>query len=127
MAWVAGARLARGLRPCAGPGAQPTRRVGERLAYRVVALADAGEAGGEGHVRHGEVGGLQQDSRRLAALCPGQGERPRPDFRRSEAVELPGAVAQPARQSLDALPVDHAVADQPHGAGHDIGPDVPLR
>ena len=127
MAWVAGARRAR--RPCAvprRPRPQPARRVGEGLAHGVVALAHAGEAGGEGDVGDGEVGRLEQDARRLAALGPGQGERAGAHLGGDEAVELAGAVAEPAGQALDALAVDDAVADQPHGAGHDVGPDVPL-
>ena len=113
-------RRTRGARP------QPTRRVGERLADGVVALAHAGEAGGEGHVGDGEIGRLEQDARRLAALRPCQGERTGAHLGGDEAVQLAGAVAETGGQALDALAVDDAVADQAHGPGDDIGPDVPL-
>ncbi len=75
---------------------------------------------------HGQVGRLEQDARGLAALGPRQGERPGADLGRDEAVELARAVAETAGETLDALAVDHPVADQPHGAAHDVGPDVPL-
>ena len=32
-----------------------------------------------------------------------------------------------AGQSLNALAVDHAVPDEPHGPGHHVGPHVPFR
>jgi hypothetical protein len=108
------------------PRPQPARRVCERLAHGVVALAHAGEAGGEGHVGDKEIGRLEQDARRLAALRPGEGERASAHLGRDEAVQLARAVAETAGQSFDALAVDDAVTDQPHGAGDDVGPDVPL-
>ena len=108
------------------PRPQPARRVGERLADGVVALAHAGEAGGEGHVGDREMGRLEQHARRLAALRPRQGQRTGPHFGGDEAVQLAGAVAQTAGQALDPLPVDDAVADQAHGPADDIGPGVPL-
>ena len=76
---------------------QPARRVGEDLAHRVVALAHAGEAGGEGDVGDGQVGRLEQDARRLAALRPRQGERSRADLRGDQTVQLARAVAEAPR------------------------------
>ena len=76
---------------------------------------------------HREIGGLEQHPRRLAALGPGQGQWPGAHFGGEETVELAGAVAEPAGQTFDAVAVDDAVANEPHGAGDDVGPDVPLR
>ena len=59
------------------PEAEAAGSVGKDLADGVVALAHAGEAGGEGDVRDREVGGLEEHACRLAALRPGQGERSR--------------------------------------------------
>ena len=114
------------VRPC-GARPQPGGRVGKDLAHRVVALAHAGEPGGEGDVCHREVGRLQQDARRLAALRPGECERPRTDLSGDEPVQLARAVGEASRQSLDALAVHDAVADEAHRACHDVGVDVPLR
>ena len=108
------------------PGAQPARSVGERLAHGVVALAHAGEARGEGHVSDREVGRLEQDAGRLAALGPGQRQWPGADLGGDEAVQLAGAVAEAVGQALDALAVDDAVADEAHGPCDGVGPDVPF-
>ena len=74
----------------------------------------------------GQVGRLQQHAGRLAALGPGQGQRPGAHLGGDEAVELAGAVAEAAGQTLDALAVDDAVTDEAHGPRHDVGSHVPL-
>ena len=112
--------------PFGRPRPQPAWRVSEDLADGLVALAHAGEAGGEGDLRDRQVRRLEQDACGLAALRPGQGQRTGADLGGDEAVELAGAVAETAGQTLDAFAVDDAVADEPHGPGHDVGPDVPL-
>ena len=94
--------------------------------YGVVALAHAGEARGEGHVSDREVGCLEQDAGRLAALGPGQRQWPRADLGGDEPVQLAGAVAEAVGQALDALTVDDTVADEAHGPSDGVGPDVPF-
>ncbi len=74
----------------------------------------------------GQVGRLEQDARRLAALRPSESERSRADLHADDTVQLAGAVAETPGQPLDPLAVHDAVSDEPHGPGHDVGPDVPL-
>ena len=109
-----------------GTGAQPARGVGEDLAHRLVALAHAGESGGERDLRDREVGRLQQDAGGLAALGAGQGQRPGSHLGGDEAIELAGAVPETAGQTFDALAVHDAVTDEAHGPRHHVGPHVPL-
>ena len=111
----------------ANPPAQLGRGEGEDLAERVVELADAAEAGGEGHVGDRQVGRLDQQPGGLRPLGAGQGQRPRPHLGHQQPVELALAVAESGRQAGHALAVDRAVGDEPHGPGHHVGPRVPLR
>ncbi|CAM5613722.1 hypothetical protein STENM223S_07129 [Streptomyces tendae] len=128
----AGARAGRGAGGGAGDavpggaGAQFAR--GERvdLADRVVEGADGGEPGREGDVGHGQRGGLDQQPGGLRALRPGEGEGARAQFGEELALDLAGAVAEAGGEAGDALPVHDSVGDQPHGAGGEVGPPVPL-
>ncbi len=106
-------------------GAQLGGRQGVDLANGVVELPHAGESGGEGDLGDGQRGGLEQYPRGVGALGAGEGHRAGAEFGVELALELAGAVAQAAGESGDALAVDDAVADQPHGAADHIGADVP--
>src|SRR6185312_271105 len=112
-------------RPAPGP-AQLGRGHGEHGPDRVVELADAGEPGRDRHVGDPQAGGLQQQPRGLRALGPGHGHRAGADLGDQLPVQVPLAVAEPVGQAGHALPVDHAVADQPHRPAHQVGPQVPL-
>ncbi|UTI00565.1 hypothetical protein SRIMHP_41165 (plasmid) [Streptomyces rimosus subsp. rimosus] len=116
-------------RPRAGSRrrAQLTRRTGVDLPHRVVELPDAGESGGEGHIGDRQAGGLEEQPRGVRAPGPRQGHGPGAQLGRELPLHLPRAVPQPPREAADALPVDHAVVDEPHGAADQVGPDVPLR
>ena len=96
--------------------------VGEDLLHGLVALADAGETGGEGDAGDGKRGRLEQDASRLAALGPRNGQRSGADLGRDKAVQLSHAVAEPVGEPFDAFTVDDAVPEEPHGPGHDVGP-----
>ncbi len=110
-----------------GPGAKVARGERVHLAHGVVEGAHGGEAGREGDVRHRQVRRLDERPRGLRALGAGQGEGSRAQLGVQLAFDLPGAVAEAGGESGDALAVDDAVGDQPHGAGHEVGPHVPLR
>ena len=114
-------------RPVAPGGPQRPRGPVEHRAHGVVELADAAEAGGEGDVGEGEVGGLHQGAGGLGPLGPGQGLGPGAHLGDEEALELAGAVAEAGGQAGHPLAVHHPVGDEPHGPGHHIGPGVPLR
>jgi hypothetical protein len=111
---------------CPFRAAQAAGGRGEDLAHGVVELPDAGEAGGEGDVGHRQVGGLDQQPRRLRAPRPGQGQRADSEFAHEQPVQLALRVAQAGGQARDAGALDLAVRDEPHGAGDDVGPHVPL-
>ena len=82
--------------------------------------------GREGDLGQRQCGRLDQDARRLRPLRAGDGERARAEFGADQAAHLALLVAEPAGQALNAVPVDHAIGDQPHRAAHHVGPDVPL-
>ena len=88
----------------------------EDLSDRVVELPDAREAGSECHAREGQLGRLDEHARALSALCPGERDRPRTDFRSQLSIEMPLAVAEPASELRDSPGVDHAVCDEAHRA-----------
>ncbi|MDQ0717337.1 hypothetical protein QFZ55_006789 [Streptomyces luteogriseus] len=113
--------------PSGGAGAQLARGQREDLADRVVEGADRGEAGGEGDLRHGQGGRLDEQPGRLGALGAGEREGARAQLGEELALDLPGAVAEPAGEAGHSLAVHDAVGDQPHGAGHEVGALVPLR
>ena len=120
---------ATGGRP-APPARRARRAVGgdaEHGPDGVVELADAGEAGTEGDVGHGQRRGLDQHPGRLGPLGPGQRHRAGPDLGEQQALELADAVAEFGGQARHPGPVDHAVGDQPHGPADHVGTDVPLR
>ena len=108
-------------------GPQPGRTGVVDLAQGVVELPDAGEAGREGHVGEGQVGGLDQHARGLRPAGPGEGERAGAVLLGDHAVELARRVAQGPGEPVDSLALDQPVGDQPHRAGGDVGGDVPLR
>ena len=55
--------------------------------------------------------------------APGAGA----DLPHEQTLYLAGAVTKMARKPADALPVDDAISDEPHGTGNQIGPAVPFR
>ena len=100
------------------------------IAYRpdrVVELADTRETRGERDVAERQLGGFDEHPGGLAALCSGQRQRIRADLGLQQPFELSGRVADPRRQPGDALAVDRAVGDQPHGPGDHVAAHVPLR
>ncbi len=111
----------------AGAPAQLRRGEDEDLPHGLVEPADAGKAGGEGDLGHRQLAGLDQQPGGLRALCAGQCERAGAEFGQELALDLSGAVAEPGGQAGDALAVHHAVGDQPHGPGDEVGALVPLR
>ena len=88
----------------------------EHGAHGVVELAQAPEAGPEGHLAEGEVGGLDEDPSGLRTLGPGERERAGTQLGDEEAVEVAGAVPEPVGEAGHALPVDDPVGDEAHGA-----------
>ena len=92
----------------------------EHGAHRVVELAQAPEAGAEGHLAEGEVGGLDEDPGGLRPLGAGERERSGTELGDEEAVEVAGAVPEPAGQAGHALPVDDPVGDEAHGPGDGV-------
>jgi len=92
-----------------------------------VELPDAGESGREGDLRQRQRGRLGENAGRLGPLGPGDGERAGAEFGGDQAAHLPLLVAEAIGQPFDAMPVDDAVGDEPHGASHHVGPDVPFR
>jgi len=113
------------------PGAPPrptelAGRRGEDGPHGFVELADAGEAGGEGNLRDGQAGRLQQQPRGVGPPGARQGERPRAELGYEEAVQVALGVAQAAGEAGDALAVHDAVGDQAHRPASDVGPHVPL-
>jgi len=106
------------------PAAGDRSALGEDGAHRVVELADAGEASGEGQVGHGQLGRLDQYPGGLGALGPGQRQRPRTHAGHQQALDLARTVPEPASQARDALSVDHAVSDEPHGPAYHVGSRV---
>ena len=107
--------------------AQLSRRHREHLEDRRVELPDAGEAGRERDLRQRQRGRLGQHPGRLGALRAGDGQRPGAQFGGDQPAHLALLVAEPAGQSFHAVPVHHAVGDEPHRAPHHVGPDVPFR
>ena len=110
-----------------GCGPEGGRRHRKDLADGLVELAHAAESGGKGDVRDFHGGGDQQGAGGLGAARPRQGQRAGAEFVAEDPVELARGVAEPGRQPLDAVAVDHAVIDQPHGPAGDIGAHVPGR
>ena len=102
------------------------RGEGEDLADGVVEGTDRGETGGEGDLRHGQRGRLDEEPRGLGALSAGEGERAGAQFGVELPFDLAGAVAEAGGEAGDTLAVHDPVADQPHRAGHEVGALVPL-
>ena len=125
---IPGAPATRSERRPASGGAFPqlARRGREDLPDRRVELPDAGEPGGERDLGQRQRGGFGEHARGLGPLRAGQGERPCPEFGGHRPVDLALAVAQPPREPGDALPVHHAVADQPHRAAGQVGAEIPF-
>ncbi len=59
-------------------------------------------------------------------MGPGQGERAGAQFRAQDPSEMALGVPQPRGQPGHAVPLDHAVADQPHRTGGEVGAHVPV-
>ena len=114
-------------RPPAGLGAQRARRHPVHLAHRVVELPDAGEPGRERHVGHAERGRLDQQPGGVRPVRPGQRERSGAELGGEHPVQVPLGVAERGGQPGHAVALDQPVGDQPHGAGGQVGADVPLR
>ena len=68
---------------------------------------------------------------RIRAVCArcarASASGPAPTSARQHPVQVPLGVAEPGGQPGHAVPVDHAVGDQPHRAADHVGADVPLR
>jgi hypothetical protein len=125
-----GRRAAGGARSLAvgrGPAAQLGGGECEDLAHGLVERADAREAGRGRDLGHRQRRRLDEQARGLRPLRAGQRERPGAELGGEEPVDLARAVAEPRREALDAALVDDAVRDQAHGAGDDVGADVPFR
>ncbi len=107
--------------------AQLARRQREHLADRVVELAHAREAGGEGDIGDRQGGGLEQYARGLGAAGARQLERPGAEVVHEPPVQVALGVAEPPREPGHALAVDDAIGDQAHRAAHEVGAEIPLR
>ncbi len=104
------------------------RRGGGRIDLRdgVVEGADRTEPRGEGHLGQRQGGGGQQNAGGVGALHASQAQRGGAQLVEGEALHLTHGVAQPGRQTVDALAVDDPVPDEPHGACGDVGAGVPF-
>ena len=120
-------RCCGGGRMVPGGAAQCGRRHVEHLGHGLVELADAAETRGEGHICELHRGGHQQRARGLGPAGPGEGQRAGAEFVAEDPVQLPGRIAQACGEPLDAVAVDDAVVDQPHGPAGNIRTDVPGR
>ena len=116
-----------GRRTSSGSAAQLGRREREDLLHGLVERPDAGEARGERDVGHRQLAGLDQQPRGLCALGAGERERAGAELGQQLALDLADAVAELCGQARYAVAVDHAVRDQPHRAGDQVGAVVPLR
>ena len=85
------------------------------------------KAGREGDVVERQGGRLDQQARGLGPLGSRKVERARPELLDEQAAQVPGAVGESASEAFDALAIDHAVGDEPHGAAGHVGSQVPLR
>jgi hypothetical protein len=93
----------------------------------LIETTDLTYAGRERDVGVGQVGGLDEHPRGLRAPGAGQRERAGTELAGEEPGEVARGVPDVVGQTLDALPVDDAVGDQPHRpAGRGRG-DVPVR
>ena len=115
--WPAPARL----------GAQRRRRHPVHGAHGVVELAHAREARRERHVRHAQRGRLDQQPGGVRAVGARERQRARAQLGRQHPVQVPFGVAEPGREAGHAVALHDAVGDQPHGAGGEVGADVPVR
>ena len=62
----------------------------------------------------------------MRPLGAGQGDGPGADLGGELPLDLACAVPEPHRKACDALPVDDAVPDKPHGPAHGVRAHVPL-
>ena len=120
---------ARGRRPACGSSActQLCRRQGEDFANRVVELPHTREAGRERDVADRHLRRFEQQPRGLRSLRARQRDRAGTNLCNELPVDVPLAVAEPARETRDSFAIDHAVSDVPHCAPDEIGPHVPFR
>ena len=107
-------------------GTQLGRRDRVDLADRVVELADRAEPGRERDLGQPEVGRLDQRSSGLRPLGPRQCQGTGADLGHEHPVEVPRRVTEPVGEPVDAVAIDHSVADEPHRTTHHVGADIPL-
>ena len=106
---------------------QLRRRCREHSLHGVVELADAAEPGSEGDRRERHRRRLDEYPSGRRPLCSGDGQRPGAELIGDHPIEVTLAVVQSSGESGDAVPIDHAVADQAHRPGDDVATDVPFR
>ncbi len=115
-----------GARHTAAAASQGGGAGGVDLAHRLVELSDAGEAGRERDVGEAELGGLDEDPRRLGPPRACQGQRAGAELSGEQPAQVAGGVADPVREARDTLTVDDAVGDQPHRSTGGRRRDVPV-
>ena len=113
-------------RPPTGLGAQRRGRHPVDLAHRVVELPHAREARRERDVRHAQRCRLHSSRAVCARWARASASGPAPSSAVSTRFEVPLGVAEPGREPGHAVALHHAVGDQPHGAGGEVGADVPV-
>src|SRR5699024_8800414 len=108
-------------------GAQLSGAERIHVAEGVVELADAREACGEGDVADRHRRGFDQGAGGADPLGAGQGQRSDTELFLHESTELSGTVPERRGQSLDPTAIEDTVAEESHGAGHDVTAGVPVR
>ncbi len=109
------------------PFAEQRRARVEDLADRGVELAQRGEPGRERDLRDRQVGRLEQQPGDVGTLRTGQRQRRRAEVGQQDPPELSLPVAEPARETRDALALDDAVGHQAHRPAGHVAADVPFR
>ena len=108
-------------------GTQFGRRRGEHLAHGVVELPNAAKARCEGDIGEGHCSGLDEQSRRVRPMGPGDSERACTEFVGHDSVEMTFAVSELLRQARHAVSLDSAIRDQAHRSADQILSEIPLR
>src|SRR5699024_10012379 len=107
-------------------GAQLSRAERIHVAEGVIELTDACEPCGEGDVADRHRRGFDEGAGGAHALGAGQGQRSDTELFLHESPELSGTVSERRGQSFDSPAIDDTVADESHGAGHDVAAGVPV-
>ncbi len=107
--------------------AQLERRHPEHLADGLVELADARESGRERDVSGGKIGADEQHARRVRTVRSAEGERAGAELGGQQARQVARRVPEARGETGNALPLDDAVGDEPHGAPRGVAAEVPLR